>query len=136
MPSSVNETLIVKDLELLKISKPQFKSVAKKTHVSRFHDSQLNHSQGLFIVTMKETVSGLKQWICALFNRLKGMEDNRAAAGNDQALEPGPLIGRPVSVFTIDEGPDNTQLWKKLCVVLLGFILFLIFMLVIKSFTC
>ena len=45
------------------------------------------------------------------------MEDNRAAAGNDQALEPGPLIGRPVSVFTIDEGPDNTQLWKKLCVV-------------------
>ena len=73
---------------------------------------------------------------CALFNRLKGMENNRAAVGNDQAPEPGPLIGREVSVFTIDEGPDHTQLWKKLCVVLLGFILFLIFMLVIKSFTC
>ena len=73
---------------------------------------------------------------CALFNRLKGMENNRAAVGNDRAPEPGPLIGREVSVFTIDEGPDNTQLWKKLCVVLLGFILFLIFMLVIKSFTC
>ena len=64
------------------------------------------------------------------------MEENRAAAAvNDQAPEPG-LVGRPISVFTIDEGPDNTQLWKKLCVVLLGFILFLIFMLVIKSFTC
>ena len=62
MPSSVNENLIVKDLELLRISKPQFKSVAKKTHVSRFHDSQPNHSQGLFlVVTMKETVSELKQ---------------------------------------------------------------------------
>ena len=57
------------------------------------------------------------------------MEENRAA-------EPGPLIGREVPVFTIDEGPDPVQLWKKLCVVLLGFILFLIFMLVIKSFTC
>ena len=64
------------------------------------------------------------------------MEENRAAAaGNDQAPEPG-LVGRPISVFTIDEGPDNSQLWKKLCVVLLGFTLFLIFMLVIKSFTC
>jgi hypothetical protein len=64
------------------------------------------------------------------------MEENRAAAaGNDQAPEPG-LVGRPISVFTIDEGPDHTQLWKRLCVVLLGFILFLIFMLVIKSFTC
>ena len=64
------------------------------------------------------------------------MEENRAAAAvNDQAPEPG-LVGRPISVFTIDEGPDNSQLWKKLCVVLLGFILFLIFMLVIKSFTC
>ena len=64
------------------------------------------------------------------------MEENRAAAAvNDQAPEPG-LVGRPISVFTIDDGPDNSQLWKKLCVVLLGFILFLIFMLVIKSFTC
>ena len=64
------------------------------------------------------------------------MEENRAAAAvNDQAPEPG-LVGRPISVFTIDEGPDHTQLWKRLCVVLLGFILFLIFMLVIKSFTC
>ena len=64
------------------------------------------------------------------------MEGNRAAAaGNDQAREPG-LVGRPVSVFTIDEGPDNSQLWKKLCVVLLGFVLFLSLMLVIKSLTC
>ena len=73
---------------------------------------------------------------CALFNPLKGMENNRAAIGNDRAPEPGPLIGREVPVFTVDEGPDHTQLWKKLCVVLLGFILFLIFMLVIKSFHC
>ena len=64
------------------------------------------------------------------------MEENRAgAAGNDQAPEPG-LVGRPISVFTIDDGPDNSQLWKKLCVVLLGFILFLSLMLVIKSLTC
>ena len=64
------------------------------------------------------------------------MEENRAAAaGNDQAPEPG-LAGRPISVFTIDEGPDNSQLWKKLCVVLLGFILFLSLMLLIKSLTC
>ena len=64
------------------------------------------------------------------------MEENRAAAaGNDQAPEPG-LVGRPISVFTIDEGPDNSQLWKKLCVVLFGFILFLSLMLVIKSLTC
>ena len=64
------------------------------------------------------------------------MEENRAAAAvNDQAPEPG-LVGRPISVFTIDEGPDNSQLWKKLCVVLLGFILFLSLMLVIKSLTC
>ena len=64
------------------------------------------------------------------------MEENRAAAAvNDQALEPG-LVGRPISVFTIDEGPDNSQLWKKLCVVLFGFILFLSLMLVIKSLTC
>ena len=61
MPSSVDDTLIVKNLELLKISKPQFKSFARKTHVSRFRDSQLNHSQGLFIVTMKDTVPGQKQ---------------------------------------------------------------------------
>ena len=61
MPSSVDDILIVKNLELLKISKPQFKSFARKTHVSRFRDSQLNHSQGLFIVTMKETVPGQKQ---------------------------------------------------------------------------
>ena len=64
------------------------------------------------------------------------MEENRAAAAvNDQAPEPG-LVGRPISVFTIDEGPDNSQLWKKLCVVLLGFILFLSLMLLIKSLTC
>ena len=61
MPSSVDDILIVKNLELLKISKPQFKSFARKTHVSRFRDSQLNHSQGLFIVTMKDTVPGQKQ---------------------------------------------------------------------------
>ena len=64
------------------------------------------------------------------------MEENRAAAAvNDQAPEPG-LVGRPISVFTIDDGPDNSQLWKKLCVVLLGFILFLSLMLLIKSLTC
>jgi hypothetical protein len=61
MPSSVDDILIVKNLELLKISKPQFKSFARKTHVTRFRDSQLNHSQGLFIVTMKDTVPGQKQ---------------------------------------------------------------------------
>ena len=64
------------------------------------------------------------------------MEENRAAAAvNDQAPEPG-LVVRPISVFTIDDGPDNSQLWKKLCVVLLGFILFLSLMLLIKSLTC
>ena len=61
MPSSVNDTLIVKNLELLKISKPQLKSFARKTHVTRFRDSQLNYSQGLFLVTMKDTMPGQKQ---------------------------------------------------------------------------
>ena len=61
MPSSVDDILIVKNLGLLKISKPQFKSFAKKTHVTRFRDSQLNYSQGLFLVTMKDTMPGQKQ---------------------------------------------------------------------------
>ena len=64
------------------------------------------------------------------------MENNRAAIGIDQAPEPGPVIGRELPVYTIDDGPDHAQLWKRLCVVLLGFVLFLIFMLVIKSFHC
>ena len=64
------------------------------------------------------------------------MENNRAAIGIDQAPEPGPVIGRELPVSTIDDGPDHVQLWKRLCVVLLGFVLFLIFMLVIKSFHC
>ena len=61
MPSSVNDTLIVKNLELLKISKPQLKSFARRTHVTRFRDSQLYYSQGLFLVTMKDTMPGQKQ---------------------------------------------------------------------------
>ena len=64
------------------------------------------------------------------------MENNRAAVAIDQAPEPVPVIGRELPVYTIDDGPDHVQLWKKLCVVLLGFVLFLIFMLVIKSFHC
>ena len=47
-----------------------------------------------------------------------------------------PVERREVPVYTIDEGPDTTQLWKKLCVVLICFIIFLVFMLVLKSFHC
>ena len=65
------------------------------------------------------------------------MENNRVEF--DVGPQPGqvPLVGREVPVYTIDEaGPDPAQLWKKLCVVLICFIIFLIFMLVLKSFHC
>ena len=75
--------------------------------------------------------------ISTLFDRRQGMEDNRVGFGGDGA-QPGPvpLIGRELPVYTIDDGPEPTQLWKRLCVLLLCFVLFLIFMLVIKSFHC
>ena len=65
------------------------------------------------------------------------MENNRVEF--DVGPQPGqvPLVGREVPVYTIDEaGPDPAQLWKKLCVVLICFIIFLVFMLVLKSFHC
>ena len=64
------------------------------------------------------------------------MEENRAAAAvNDQAPEPG-LVGRPISVFTIDDGPDNSQLWKKTMRSFIRFHSFSQLMLLIKSLTC
>ena len=65
------------------------------------------------------------------------MENNRVEF--DVGPQPGqvPLVGREVPVYTINEaGPDPAQLWKKLCVVLICFIIFLVFMLVLKSFHC
>ena len=65
------------------------------------------------------------------------MENNRV-----EFVE-GPLPGqvlpverREVPVYTIDEGSDTTQLWKRLCVLLICFIIFLVFVLVLKSFHC
>ena len=66
------------------------------------------------------------------------MENNRVEF--DVGPQPGqvPFVERrEVPVYTIDEaGPDTTQLWKKLCVVLICFIIFLVFVLVLKSFHC
>lgn len=63
MPSNVKETLIVESFKLLNISKLQSKTVVKKTHISRFFDSQTDTSQGLYtLVSMKEKISGPKQW--------------------------------------------------------------------------
>ena len=65
------------------------------------------------------------------------MEDNRVGFEGGPQPAQVPLVGREVPVYTIDEsGPDPTQLWKKLCVVLICFIIFLVFMLVLKSFHC
>ena len=65
------------------------------------------------------------------------MENNRV-----EFVE-GPLSGqvlpverREVPVYTIDEGSDTTQLWKRLCVLLICFIIFLVFVLILKSFHC
>ena len=65
------------------------------------------------------------------------MENNRV-----EFVE-GPLPGqvlpverREVPVYTIDEGSDTTQLWKRLCVLLICFIIFLVFVLILKSFHC
>ena len=65
------------------------------------------------------------------------MENNRVEF--DVGPQPGqvPFVERrEVPVYTIDEGSDTTQLWKRLCVVLICFIIFLVFMLVLKSFHC
>ena len=65
------------------------------------------------------------------------MENNRVK------FVEGPLPGqvlpverREVPVYTIDEGSDTTQLWKRLCVLLICFIIFLVFLLILKSFHC
>ena len=47
-----------------------------------------------------------------------------------------PVERREVPVYTIDEGSDTTQLWKRLCVLLICFIIFLVFLLILKSFHC
>ena len=47
-----------------------------------------------------------------------------------------PVERREVPVYTIDEGSDTTQLWKRLCVLLICFIIFLVFVLILKSFHC
>ena len=44
--------------------------------------------------------------------------------------------GREIPVWQVDEGPDPAVIWKRLSVLLLGCILFVIFMLVLKSFSC
>ena len=44
--------------------------------------------------------------------------------------------GREIPVWQIDEGPDLASVWKRLSVLLLGCIVFLIFMLVLKTFSC
>ena len=44
--------------------------------------------------------------------------------------------GREIPVWQIDEGPDPASVWKRLSVLLLGCIVFLIFMLVLKTFSC
>ena len=47
------------------------------------------------------------------------------------------IVGREVPVYTIDEqGPDPAIIWKRLSVLLLVFAVFLIFVLVLKSFSC
>ena len=49
----------------------------------------------------------------------------------------GPPIVAGVAVWQIsDEGPDPAAVWKRLSVLLLGCIVFLIFMLVLKTFSC
>ena len=47
-----------------------------------------------------------------------------------------PVERREVPVYTIDEGSDTTQLRKRLCVLLICFIIFLVFLLILKSFHC
>ena len=51
--------------------------------------------------------------------------------------QPNVIQGREIPVYTIDDqGPDPTVIWKRLSVLLLGCIVSLIFMLVLKSFSC
>ena len=65
------------------------------------------------------------------------MENNRVEFV--EGPQPGqvPFVERrEVPVYTIDEGSDTTQLWKRLCVLLICFIIFLVFLLILKSFHC
>ena len=65
------------------------------------------------------------------------MENNRVEFV--EGPQPGqvPFVERrEVPVYTIDEGSDTTQLWKRLCVLLICFIIFLVFVLILKSFHC
>ena len=50
--------------------------------------------------------------------------------------QPRVVQGREIPVWQIDEGPDPASVWKRLSVLLLGCIVFLIFMLVLKTFSC
>ena len=51
--------------------------------------------------------------------------------------QPPVVQGREIPVYQInDQGPDPAVVWKRLSVLLLGCIVFLIFMLVLKSFSC
>ena len=51
--------------------------------------------------------------------------------------QPRVVQGREIPVWQIsDEGPDPAAVWKRLSVLLLGCIVFLIFMLVLKTFSC
>ena len=51
--------------------------------------------------------------------------------------QPHVAQAREIPVFQIDDqGPDPAVVWKRLSVLLLGCIVFLIFMLVLKSFSC
>ena len=70
------------------------------------------------------------------------MENQRAVLDGPPVVAPGEVghvpnvVKERVPVYTIDEGPNPPLLWKRLSVLLLGFIVFLIFMLVLKSFSC
>ena len=46
------------------------------------------------------------------------------------------VVGREVPVYMVNEGPDPAIIWKRLCIVLLIFAAFLIFMLILKNFSC
>ena len=132
--------LVVRDFKHLHISsKSHFKPTSKKTHVTKFLASlSRQNSEGpLFVRVKKEKVSGLKQWNPLCLGWWQGMEINQIVPDEGpQAGQPVPLVGRQLPVWTIDDGPNPVQIWKRLCVVSACFIILLVFLLIIKSLHC
>ena len=131
--------LVARDLSLLHISsRSHFKPTTKKTQVTRFLDSlnKQNPEVSLFVRVKKTKYPVWTSQRIALFGLVINMENDPVGPFDDPGAEPVVPIERELPVYLIDDGPNPVRLWKKLCIALTCFIIFLVFLLVIKSFQC